>query len=529
MKVFLLTAASAVMLMLAAASPARAPAAATGCERTPCESAGTEAKNAAAAKARQRPNIVFILTDDLAWNLIQYMPHVRKMQQDGVTFANAFVTDSLCCPSRTSIFTGRYPHNTGIFRNGGADGGFIGFQRRGLEQASFAEALSAAGYRTALLGKYLNGYLPEKNPPEPGWTAWAVTGRGYDEFNYTLNRDGKLHHHGSKPQDYLTDVVSELATRFVKQSADAPFFIEIATFAPHTPYTPAPRDANAFPGLRAPRSEAFNALPDERAPPWLRAHRTQPLTKADIAKIDFEFRKRAQSVLAVDQMIGALQQAVAAIGAEKNTYFVFSSDNALHMGEHRLMPGKQTAFDTDIRVPLIVTGPGVPAGVTVQEIVENIDLNPTFVEIAGAAASTAVDGQSLVPLMQGHRPLRWRTVALVEHHHGPNVDKSDPDAPAPHSGNPPTYEAIRSRDFLYVEYEDGEREHYDIAADPNELHNNFTELSEPVKNALHATVTAIKNCRGSKSCQAAERPTETLTSRQNAAPRKADSKRSANL
>jgi N-acetylglucosamine-6-sulfatase len=420
------------------------------------------------------------------------------MQQDGVTFVNAFVTDSLCCPSRSSIFTGRYPHNTGIFRNGGEDGGFTGFKRRGLEQSSFAVALSAAGYRTAMLGKYLNGYLPGKNPPEPGWTTWAVAGAAYHEFNYALNRDGKLHRHGNKPEDYLTDVLSGLATRFIKQSADAPFFVEIATYAPHTPYTPAPRDANAFPGLRAPRTQAFNALPDERAPPWLRMHRTRPLTTADVANIDAEFRKRAQSVLAVDLMIAALQQAVAAIGAEKNTYFVFSSDNGLHMGEHRLMPGKQTAFDTDIRVPLIVTGPGVPAGVTLQEIVENIDLHPTFV-------------QSLVPLMHGHPPLRWRTVALVEHHHGPDADKSDPDAPAPHSGNPPTYEAIRSRDFLYVEYDDGEREHYDIAADPNELHNNFAGLSEAVKNALHETVAAVKNCRGSKSCQAAERPSETLT------------------
>jgi N-acetylglucosamine-6-sulfatase len=512
----LLALAATASMVLGAASTGNAPRAGEGCQAAACEKAVE--KIAAVGATAPRPNIIFILTDDLAWNLVQYMPHVRKMQQDGVTFANAFVTDSLCCPSRSSIFTGRYPHNTGIFRNGGEDGGFSGFQRRGLEQASFAGPLTAAGYRTAMLGKYLNGYLPEKNAPEPGWTNWAVAGAAYHEFNYTLNRDGKLHHHGSKPQDYLTDVLSGLGTHLIKQSADAPFFIEIATFAPHTPYTPAPRDANAFPGLRAPRTEAFNALPDESSPPWLRAHRTRPLTKADIAEIDSQFRKRVQAVQAVDQMIGALQQAVAAIGAEKNTYFVFSSDNGLHMGEHRLMPGKQTAFDTDIRVPLIVTGPGVPAGITVQEIVENIDLHPTFAEIAGAAPSASVDGQSLVPLMHGHRPLRWRTVALVEHHHGPNVDKSDPDEPAPHSGNPPTYEAIRSRDFLYVEYEDGEREHYDIATDPNELHNNFAALSEPVKNALHETAMAVKNCHGAKSCQAAERPTETLTRQHHAAP-----------
>jgi N-acetylglucosamine-6-sulfatase len=526
MKRVLLALAATATMTLGFASAGNAPRAGEACQAAACDN-GVE-KVASGGGAPRRPNIVFILTDDLAWNLVQYMPHVRKMQQDGVTFVNAFVTDSLCCPSRSSIFTGRYPHNSGIFRNGGDDGGFTGFKRRGLEQASFAVALSAAGYRTAMLGKYLNGYLPGRNPPEPGWATWAVAGAAYHEFNYALNRDGKFHRYGDKPQDYLTDVLSALATRFIRQSADAPFFIEIATFAPHTPYTPAPRDANAFPGLRAPRTEAFNALPDERAPPWLRAHRARQLSDSEVAKIDEEFRKRAQSVLAIDHMIGALQQAVAAIGAEKNTYFVFSSDNGLHMGEHRLLPGKQTAFDTDIRVPLIVTGPGVPAAVNLQEIVENIDLHPTFVEIAGAAVSSAVDGQSLVPLMHGHRPPRWRTVALVEHHHGPDVDTSDPDAPAPHSGNPPTYEAIRSRNFLYVEYADGEREHYDIAADPNELHNNFAALSEPVKKALHETLTAVKNCRGSKSCQAAERPTETLAKPDNATSQISGSARSGN-
>ena len=493
------------LLYLAASAALAAALAAADVARTPA--AAEEASEA------RRPNIVFILTDDLAWNLLPYMPRVQQMQRDGATFVNAFVSDSLCCPSRASIFTGRYPHDTGIFRNGGPDGGYREFHRRGLEKASFAGALAAAGYRTAMMGKYLNGYLPEKNPPEPDWTTWAVAGAAYREFNYELNRDGKIHRHRGKPSDYLTDVLSGLAVRFIKQSAGKPFFLEVATFAPHAPYIPAPRDANAFPGLRAPRTPAFNIAPEATAPSWLQEHRTRPLSKQEIAKIDAEFRKRAQSVLAVDRMIGALQQAVAAIGAEKNTYFVFSSDNGFHMGEHRLTPGKRTAFDTDIRVPLVVTGPGVPAGATIQEIVENIDLASTFIELAGASAPAHIDGHSLAPLLHGHKPLAWRTVALVEHHHGPDVDNSDPDAPAPHSGNPPTYEAIRSRNFLYVEYEDGEREHYNVAADPDELHNDFAALSAHEKKALHETVETVKNCHDARSCQAAERPTHTIARR----------------
>jgi arylsulfatase A-like enzyme len=465
--------------------------------------AGTPAPNASPlAAGGKRPNIVFILTDDLSLNLVQYMPHVLKMQQEGVTFSNYFVTDSLCCPSRSSIFTGRFPHDTGIFRNTGADGGFMAFQSRHHEQETFAVALQAAGYRTAMLGKYLNGYEPAKSPPEPGWNMWAVAGNGYPGFNYALNEDGKVVRYGREPADYMTDVLAGKAVGFIKQSAGAPFMIEIATFAPHMPYTPAPRDANAFPGLQAPHGPAFDAAPDPNAPQWLRAH--PALSPADIAGIDRDFRKRAQSVQAVDQMIGELQAAVAAIGEEGNTYFVFSSDNGYHMGEYRLLPGKMTAFDTDIRVPLIMTGPGIAAGRQVEEIAENIDLCPTFSQLGGATIQANVDGLSLVPLLQGQPVTQWRKVALVEHH-GPVRNQADPDFPGMRSGNPTTYEAIRGLTWLYVEYADGEKEYHDLATDPDELHNTYAALPNDDKTSLHATVAAVQNCHDSQSCMAADR------------------------
>jgi N-acetylglucosamine-6-sulfatase len=450
----------------------------------------------------KRPNVVFILTDDLALNLVHYMPHVLKMQKEGVTFTNYFVTDSLCCPSRSSIFTGRYPHDTGVFRNTGNDGGYLVFRNRGHEQATFATSLSAAAYRTAMLGKYLNGYLPADHPAAPGWTSWAVAGNGYPEFNYNLRQDGRVVHYGRKPADYLTDVLSDLAVRFIKEKPDQPFLIEVATFAPHAPYTPAPRDADAFPGLHAPRTPAFNAAPDSNAPRWLRE--IPALGEAEMSSIDTDFRKRAQSVLAVDKMIGELQAAVAAIGQEKNTYFIFSSDNGLHMGEHRLRPGKMTAFDSDIHVPLIVTGPGVPAGRTIDEITENIDLCPTFTELAGAVAPANVDGRSLAPLLHGQEVEDWRKAALIEHH-GPLRDRADPDAPARRSGNPPTYEAIRTRTSVYVEYTTGEKEYHNLVTDPHELRNTFSSLPGEEKKLLHAILDAIKNCHDAETCRTAER------------------------
>jgi N-acetylglucosamine-6-sulfatase len=459
---------------------------------------------------KKRPNIIFVLTDDLSWNLLQYMPHVLKMQKEGVTFTNYFVTDSLCCPSRSSIFTGRYPHNTGIFRNVGDDGGYLGFHGRGHEQATFAAALSTAGYRMAMLGKYLNGYQPRLHPVAPGWTFWAVAGNGYPGFNYDLNQDGKLVRYGARPTDYMTDVLSGLAVGFIKHQAGTPFVIEIATFAPHAPYTPAPRDADALPGIRAPRTPAFNAAADANAPQWLKAHRA--LSDADMAEIDQDFRKRAQSVLAVDAMIGDLQAAATAIGEAGNTYFVFSSDNGYHMGEHRLMPGKMTAFDMDIRVPLIVTGPGVPVGTTVEEIVENIDLCPTFAELGGMMPSTSIDGRSLVPLLHGQKVADWRTMALIEHR-GPVRNLVDPDLPGVRSGNPTTYEAIRGLKSLYVEYANGDKEYHDLATDPDELRNGFSSLFAKQQAALHATLEAVRSCNGVQSCSAAARPDRSLTKR----------------
>ena len=447
------------------------------------------------------PNIIFILTDDLAMNLVQFMPHVLAMQKNGVTFSHYFVTDSLCCPSRSSIFTGRYPHDTGVFKNVGNDGGYLIFRSRGNEQSTFAVALSAAGYRTAFLGKYLNGYEPAQHSAGPGWTHWNVAGNGYPEFNYALNQDGQLVRHAFKPEDYLTDVLAADAAQFIKQKSDMPFFIEVATFAPHAPYTPAPRDANAFPNLHAPRGPAYNAPHDAAAPHWLAAMPALSLT--DIDGIDRDFRKRAQSVLAVDKMIGELEAAVAAIGQEKNTYVIFSSDNGYHMGEYRLRPGKMTAYDTDIHVPLVVIGPNVPAGRTVDAIAENIDLCPTFLQLSGADLLPNIDGSSLAPLMHGESADGWRQVTLVEHH-GPVRDLVDPDMPQARSGNPTTYEAIRSHTDLYVEYSDGEKEYHDLTTDPDELYNTFSSLSASQKAALHKTLTGTVNCHSTKECRTAQ-------------------------
>jgi len=458
-------------------------------------------------QSRNRPNIVFVLTDDLSTNLLQFMPHVLAMQRQGLTFKDYFVSDSLCCPSRSSIFTGNFPHDTGIYSNVGKHGGFDQFYARGEEQHTFANALRRAGYRTAMMGKYLNGYMGGKGLPAvapatyvpPGWTRWDVAGWGYPEFNYVLNQNGGLQSYGDQPSDYLTDVLARNAVDFINNStaAQQPFFLEVATFAPHSPFVPAPRNANDFPGLKAPEPPSFNTLPIN-PPAWLAGH--PPLGPDDVATINRDFRKRAQSVEAVDDMIGQIEATLAADHVQGNTYLVFSSDNGLHMGEYRLMPGKMTAFDTDIHVPLIVDGPGVPAGSSTDAMAENIDLAKTFTAIGGTTLPS--DGHSLLALLHGVAPLGWRNAILVEHQ-GPDLHRSDPDFQSPLSGNPPSYEAMRTHDFLYVEYKDGGREYYELRTDPFELDNLAPYLPAVLLAELHRELLAMEHCHNGQACWAA--------------------------
>lgn len=463
-----------------------------------------------ASPSPPRPNIVLVLTDDLSMNLVQFLPQVLQLQRDGTSFSQYTVTDSLCCPSRASIFTGRYPHNTGVFTNHAPDGGFRTFRTRGNENATVATALQRVGYRTAMMGKYLNGYRPEADVDgsgtyvPPGWDEWDVAGDGYPEFDYVLNENHELRPYGSAPADYLTDVLAAKAEAFVTSSAAArtPFFLEVATFAPHAPYRPAPRDKDAFPGLTAPRGPAFDTVPTD-APAWLASRAA--LTPDETNRIDEVFRKRAQAVQAIDQLIGSVRAAVERAGAAQDTIIMFSSDNGYHLGEHRLNPGKMTAFDTDVVVPLVVAGPRVRAGAIVAVPAQNVDLLPTFEDLAGAGVQADVDGHSLLPLLTGEPDGGWRTASLIEHH-GPDTDTTDPDAPPKDSGNPPTYEALRTATVTYVEYADGSREYYDRVADPDQLHNTYAQLPPSTQAALHTGLQALASCEGAQACWAAGHP-----------------------
>ena len=206
-------------------------------------------------------------------------------------------------------------------------------------------------------------------------------------------------------------------------------------------------------------------------------------------------------MLAVDAMIGRIERTLRADGVAGKTYIVFSSDNGYHTGEYRLLPGKLTAFDTDIHVPLVVVGPGVPAGRTTAAMAENIDLAKTFAAIGGTTVSC--DGHSLLSLWKGQAPSNWRNAVLIEHH-GRNERGDQPDFQEPLSGNPPTYDALRSNTFLYVRYRgDRKREFYDLRTDPFELHNLAGTLTATQHAQLNRALNTAIHCHSGPSCWAA--------------------------
>lgn len=470
-------------------------------------SGGSAGTTLAGAGPTTRPNIVFVLTDDLSMNLVRYMPTLQALQHRGMTFPNYTVTDSLCCPSRASIFTGEFPHNSGVLSNTAPTGGYTAFQAHNDQRHTFAVSLRRAGYRTGFFGKYLNGYNPVVNPRKPpGWSQWgAVDNHGYRAYGYNMSVNGKIVHHGYQPSDYLTSVLDRMSQQFIRSSATGgtPFALEVATFSPHSPYVAAPADLGKFQTLRQPRTPAFNTHPAD-APRWLA--KRPLLGPKKIAWGQRAFRKRVRCVQSLDRLLAHLQTTLRDVNQLANTIFVFSSDNGYHISEYGLTAGKLTAFDTDVRVPLVVAGPRIAAGSVTSVPVENVDLAPTFDQLAGAKIPSSVDGHSTVPLLHG-QSVPWRTVAAVEHY-AVKQKPGDPDRQPPSAGSLPSYRALRSTTFTYVEYARGQREYYNRSKDPYEVDNIYRTLPHRTITALHRELAAVTGCSGYSQCWLAAEPSK---------------------
>ncbi|HVW29579.1 MAG TPA: sulfatase [Polyangiaceae bacterium] len=464
--------------------------------------------------ATKPPNIVFILADDLDEGVFNGASRLKSLLVDqGTLFANHLVTISLCCPSRVATLRGQFAHNSGIFSNGGANGGFGKVFTDGLESSTVPTWLQTASYRTTLIGKYLNGYpngAPSQTYIPPGWTRWFSPNGGnpYTEYNYDLNENGSTVSYGNTAADYLVDVIDDKAGTFIRNTTanfpNKPFFLYVAPYVPHAPATPPPRYADDFPNAAAPRTPSFNEADVSDKPAWIR---NKPLlTDAQIQKIDALYRKRRQTTKAIADLVSDVIDALTATGQLDNTYIFFASDNGFHQGQHRLASGKNTAYDEDLRVPLVVRGPGVPAGATITALTANVDYAATWAELAGVATPAWVDGRSLVPFLQGRTPSSWRKCLLLEHA-GPSITLSssdgtleppdDFDEQAQATGGAPVFVGIRTETRTYVEYDTGERELYDLTTDPNELNNGYDSAPASLKNSLSSWVASLKNAAGS--------------------------------
>ena len=397
-----------------------------------------------------RPDIVLVLTDDQRADTLEAMPTVgSKLVDRGVRFPNGFVVNPLCCPSRASILTGNYSHTTGVYRNDPPFGGFEAFDDR----STVATWLHEAGYRTGLVGKYLNGYRGTYVPP--GWDHWFVTFGGTRYYDYTISADGRRRKASSDPAEYSTDVLATDAVAFIRSTElDRPLFLYFAPHAPHDPATPGPGDAASFLELPVWRPESFDEADVSDKPGYVQQR--ERLDEAARAEVDRFRGDQHRSLLAVDRAVGQLVEALDETGRLSRAVVVFASDNGMLWGEHR-WDTKIVPYEESIRVPYVVRSDAWGEAARIDErLVLNIDLAPTFAELAGAS-SPRCDGESLLPILDS-TSASWRTDFLVEH-----LGLNSPQVP--------TYCAVRSDTYVYVRYGTGETELYDLGADPLELDN----------------------------------------------------------
>jgi arylsulfatase A-like enzyme len=428
-----------------------------------------------------RPNLVVIVADDLDVPTTAEMPRLPDLLANrGLSFTRAYASQPLCAPSRASIFTGQYTHNHAVAGNHAPKGGFPVFRRH--EQATAAVWLKNAGYRTSLIGKYINDY-PEGAGDDyvpPGWDDWFGHMSALEDgryFNYWVNDNGNVHRFGANPEDYSADVETARAVRFIRDAASRPepFFLYLGPEAPHEPAHYAERFGAEFRYSLAPRPPSFNEGDVSDKPSWVR--QTALLTDEAIDRVDKFQRFRLRSLCAVEDMVAAVLQALAETATLDRTYVFFTSDNGLLMGQHRAVGRKANPYEEAARVPLMVRGPGVPVG-TVDAFVLNIDLAPTLLELAGARIPDTVDGGSLVPFLGGGSPASWRADVLIQNH-----------------GGGPSF-ALRTPEWLYNHQDTEELELYDMRADPFQVQSLHRKVDPSLLEPFERRIKTLLACRG---------------------------------
>jgi N-acetylglucosamine-6-sulfatase len=451
-----------------------------------------------------RPNIIFITTDDQTVHDMIALPRTEShVGGNGATFTNSFVSYPLCCPSRATYLSGQFAHNHNVLANTAPDGGYAMLN----DKQTIPVWLQNSNYRTIHVGKMPNGWgSPDPAKVPPGWELPNGEFYGFVPdppsayYGFKLNENGIITQY--TPNDYQTDVYAEKAVEAIDNHLTHPAFntkplyMEVHFFAPHDPAEPAVRHQGLFASALLPKDGTYNEKSTKDKPKWLR--RVKRLGGGLRSKIQFRYRQRLESLLAVDDAVNAIVSKLAVEGILNETYIVFTSDNGYMQGQHRLHQGKFVAYDPSAKVPLMIRGPGIAPGARSKELVSNVDLVKTFLDISGASPGITVDGRSLLPFavdpnLRTERPLLLETgrpIALADpagastaggkrrKKSSKRVKNLDLDRTAQLSARvikPPKYRALRTKRYLFVKYSDGGRELYDMRKDPLQLDSVYRD------------------------------------------------------
>jgi N-acetylglucosamine-6-sulfatase len=430
------------------------------------------------------PNVVFILIDDLRYDTFGYMdhpfvetPHIDALAKGGMQFTNAFVTTSLCSPSRASFLTGRYMHNHKVVDN--AD-------RMKAGTVTFPQLLKQVNYETAFIGKWHMG--GSSDAARPGFNHWvSFRGQGtYAPGNQTLNVDGKQ----VPRQKYMTDELSDYATDWLKkQSGDKPFMLYLSHKGVHGLYDPAPRHRDRYREAKFTPPLTIANTPENYAgkPMWVQDQRNSwhgvefpyyGRSKQTVAEM---YKHYCEMILSIDDSVGRVMETLRAQGTERETLVLFTSDGGHFWGEHGLID-KRCAYEESMRIPLVAYCPSrIKAGTKCDALVANIDVAPTLLKLANVEIPEAIDGQSFASLLADPSATESRRKTLLyEYYWEPSFPQT------------PTIFALRSNQYKLIQYHGiwDTDELYDIANDPLEIRNlirdpKYKQLISQMRQQLH--------------------------------------------
>jgi N-acetylglucosamine-6-sulfatase len=395
------------------------------------------------------PNVLVVMTDDQRLNTLQTMPTVRsQLVSKGANYVGMSPT-SACCPSRTSFLSGQFSHTTGVYNNVDQEwGGWPQFNESGYEAQNIATELDAAGYHTGLVGKYLNNWnkAPEGFVP-PGWDVfraiYSPTGQGggrYYDYQLRGTHDTEVFAHN--PRDYSTDVLADRAVRFLKyRPADQPFFLLFTPYAPHSPYTPAPRHEGTWEPAKQYDNAAVNEADMSDKPAFM-----QDLPRVDRSAIDRAQDKTGESLKAVDQAVARMLRQLS--GSMQDTLIIFTSDQGVMWGEHRLTD-KYLPYKWATEYPVVMRWDGHVTPGHYDRMVANVDLAATILDAAGVTPYWPMEGASVFDVARSSVVLE--AISVPVH---------------------PAYCGVRLRNWLYVKWSGGAgTEMYDYGHDPYETSN----------------------------------------------------------